>query len=379
MHHATLTPVHSQDLETAQRPIRVCHVSLGLNTGGLERLLVDFARFHDPEQTEMQFVALRDVGQPAVEIRECGSVVHELQARGGRFNSIRRLAKLFREIQPDIVHTHNAYPHFHATLAARWAGVPGVVHTRHGQRYGESWRLRWEFRLASRFADQIVAVSEDAARLSRLQDRIPGDKIHCIWNGIDTARFSYRGPADSPVAISVARLSYEKDFPTLLRAVRIALALVPNFKLRIVGDGGERHRLEQLAAELQLGSAVEFLGERRDIPELLSQAGFFVTSSLTEGISLTLLEAAAVGLPILATRVGGNPEIVIDGVTGRLVPSACPERLATGIVELCRLQPMWRDMGQQGRQRVLEHFDARQMIGHYELLYADLMKQKTAR
>jgi glycosyltransferase involved in cell wall biosynthesis len=168
----------------------------------------------------------------------------------------------------------------------------------------------------------------------------------------------------------VARLAREKDFPTLLRAVHRALPHVPELELRIVGDGPVRPDLERLAGELGLGSHVRFLGERADVPGLLADAGFFVTSTLTEGISLTLLEAAAVGLPILATNVGGNPEIVVDNVTGRLVPAADPEVLAEALVALCHKPDEWTTMGRLGRERVLEHFDVRRMVREYEDLYA---------
>jgi len=365
-------------LSAAARPVRVCHVSVGLCTGGLERLMVDFARFHDRERTEMHFIALRDMGRPAEEIRASGCRVYAANV-GSRWHCLKTLRKLFRQIRPDIVHTHNAYPHVHGSLAARWAGVPAVVHTRHGQRFGETRRANWEFWFASLFADRLVAVSEDAAELSRVQDRLPARKVRCIWNGIDTSRFAYRGPANKPVAISVARLSPEKDFPTLLRAIKLALPEVPELELRIVGGGGERIPLETLARDLGLGTHVQFLGERADVPELLADAGFFVSSSLTEGISLTLLEAAAVGLPIVATNVGGNPEIIVDGQTGTLVPAADAQKLASAIVELCRQPDRWTGMGQAGRDRVLQQFDIRRMIHDYEDLYAELLPRAASK
>src|SRR6185369_6443075 len=144
------------------------------------------------------------------------------------------------------------------------------------------------------------------------------------------------GPSSHPTAISVARLSGEKDFPTLIRAAALAVREVPEFRLQIVGDGGEHVALNALIRKLNIGPWVQLLGERNDIPELLANAGFFVSSSLTEGISLTLLEAMAVGLPVLATNVGGNPEIVDAGMTGRLVEPGNPQALADAIVAMCR-------------------------------------------
>ena len=357
------------------RPLRVCHVSLTLKTGGLERLLADIARCHNPEATTTEFVALSEVGRFADEIRQTGCQVHSLSP-AGRLGRVSQMVRLFRGGKFDVVHTHNTYPHIFGSIAARLAGVPVVVNTRHGQRAGHGWKSRVQFRWASHLADRIVAVSDDAARLCVESDRVAPRKVIRIWNGIDIDNFTFAGPATEPVAISVARLSAEKDFASLLRAVSIAIRDVPDLRLKLVGDGPERLNLERLARELNLGGHVEFLGERTDVAELLAQAGFFVTASLTEGISLTLLEAMAVGLPVIATSVGGNSEIVEDGGTGRLVPPASPELLAEAITGMCRTRPYWTAMGMAGRQRVAEHFEVRRMVSDYERLYRELLVSK---
>jgi glycosyltransferase involved in cell wall biosynthesis len=354
----------------------VCHISLGLSTGGLERLLVDFAKFGDPSRYRTVFVSIHDTGRPAEEIVAHGGQVHALRMQGqGRLSIARRLAGLFRELGVNVVHTHNAFPHMVGTAAARWAGIRAIVHTRHGQRFGHGWKSRWSFKLASWGARRIVAVSDDAARLCVAEDGLPRRKVVRIWNGIDCDRFAYRGPANAPVAISVARLSKEKDFPTLLRAVDLVRAKYPEFRLKIVGNGPEMDALRALRSELRLEEIVELAGERSDVPELLAQAGFFVTSSLTEGVSLTLLEAMAVGLPILATAVGGNPEVVDTGVTGRLVPSASPEKLAEGIEQMLAARSEWSLMGQAARERVLAHFDIRTMLANYQDLYDEVLTE----
>lgn len=353
--------------------LRVCHVSMTLRTGGLERLLVEFGRHHDDRRYSLRFVALDLLGAPAEELKRMGLEVDSLgYGAVGKLTLLRRLGRLLREEQIDIVHTHNTYAHFYGTLAARLAGVPVVVNTQHGRGCGDTWKHRTQFRLANRWTRRIVGVSEDAARLCRRQDPRSAGKISCIWNGIDLERFRYQGPAAEPVAIAVARLSPVKDFPTLLRGMALAIRDVPELRLRIVGDGPERPRLEALARALHLERQVEFLGERPDIPDLLGTAGFFVSSSKTEGISLTLLEAMAVGLPVLATSVGGNAEIVVDGRTGRLVEPLNPDAVAAGLVQMCRDHHRWREMGLQGRRRVETHFEVRGMIRQYEALYTEL-------
>lgn len=372
MESSTTRPVSAA---ATPRPLRVCHVSLTLKTGGLERLLADIARHHDAARCVPEFLAVNEVGRFADIIRDAGCKVHTLQA-AGRFGQLRQMARLFCAERFDVVHTHNTHPHINGSIAARWAGVPIVVNTRHGQRAGHGWKSRTQFRWASHLVNKIIAVSDDAAQLCVESDGVPRPKVLRIWNGIDIDDFQFSGPANAPVAISVARLSVEKDFPTLLRAISIAIQAIPDLQLKLVGDGPERGKLEQLARELKLSGHVEFLGDRHDVPQLLTQAGFFVSSSLTEGISLTLLEAMAVGLPVIATRVGGNSEIVDDPRTGRLVPSADPASLAGAIVAMCQQPETWLALGQAGRARVEEHFEVRRMVADYEQLYRDLLAKR---
>ena len=294
------------------RRLRVCHVSLTLCTGGLERLLVDFARFHDRERYDLRFVVLQEQGQPADDIRNLGCDVSSLPLQQmERRDRFRKMTALLRTLEPDVLHTHNAFPHWYGSIAGKWSGVPVIVHSRHGRRFGQTWKERLQFAIASRLSDRVVAVSDDTKTLCRDVGHLTPQKVGRIWNGIDPQRFAFRGPSGRPVGISVGRLSAEKDFPTLLRAVSIVHNALPEFQFLLVGDGPERTSLQALSRDLKLENCVQFLGERRDVPELLSHASVYAGSSLTEGISLTLLEAMAVGLPIVATHVGGNPEIVV--------------------------------------------------------------------
>lgn len=358
-------------------PVRVCHVSMCLATGGLERLLVEFGRHHNADQFDLQFAALDRLGPPADDLTSLGHGVESIAASAsGKFGRLNRLTQLFRDNNVQVVHTHNTLAHFYGAMAAKRAGVPVIVNTQHGRGCGDTWKARLQFRLANRVTDRVIGVSEDAARLCQADDPRSAERIVPLWNGIDVGRFDFRGPATSPVAISVARLSPEKDFATLLRAVWILIKDRPEFRLRIVGDGVDRPNLEALATDLKLNNHVEFLGERCDVADLLPQAGFFVSSSLTEGISLTILEAMAIGLPVVTTRVGGNPEIVVDGGTGRLVDPGSPEQLALAMRELLNDADAWPAMSQLARQRIERHFNVRNMVRDYEGQYLDLLREK---
>lgn len=356
------------------RRLRICHLSLTLCTGGLERLLVDFARYHDPEQFELEFIALGETGPPAEEIRklDCPVIEFPLTA-SSKFARIEQLSNLFSVRNYDLLHTHNAYPHFYGSLAAYRAKIPATIHTRHGRRFGETLSERLQFAIASRISDCVVPVSDDTGERCKNIGWLSDRKIKRIWNGIDVDRFIFTGPANELTAITVSRLSPEKDLITMLEAVKFVVNKIPQFRLMIVGDGPEREVLEQKTAALNLESHVTFLGERNDIPDLLSQAGFYVSSSLTEGISLTLLEAMSVGLPVVTTAVGGNPEIVLQADTGILVPSANALKLSNAIIQMCHQQNEWQQIGRNARNRVEQHFNIRSMIKEYESVYRHVL------
>ena len=196
-----------------------------------------------------------------------------------------------------------------------------------------------------------------------------------IWNGIDLARFEFVGPKEEGPAVMVGRLSPEKDVETLVRAVPLILGQHPSFRLESACDGPCLASLKRLAEEeLGLRDNVRFLGEVRDIPGLLARASVFVLPSLTEGISLTLLEAMARGLPVVATRVGGNPEVVVDGETGFLVPPQSPRDLAAAILRVHGDPAQGRQMGLAGRCRVELNFDVTRMVAAYEALYMDVLR-----
>lgn len=360
-------------------PIRIAHVALQLETGGMERLLAEFARHADRQRVSLSFIALGKRGRIAGDIEACGWPVTALDAPpGARPWALLRLARMFHDQRIDIVHTHNTKPLLYAAPAARLARVKGVVHTRHGQRFGASRRQNIAFQIASRCADCMVCVSEDSARLCR-QGGVGARSVRTILNGIDSSRFSFKGPAPDGPAVYVGRLSPEKDVATLLGATAIVVAQCPSFRLQIAGAGSCSAELTALTESLGLGGNVQFLGEVRDVPALLHRAAIFVLPSLTEGVPLTVLEAMACGLPVVATRVGGTPEAVVEGSTGLLVAPREREQLAAALLQIHTNPEMARQMGLAGRARVEEHFEVRTMVARYESLYADLLLNKQER
>jgi glycosyltransferase involved in cell wall biosynthesis len=351
------------------RRLRIAHVTPGLDMGGLEKLLVEFARHADRERFELRFVSLGNRGVLADEIEAAGWPVASLGVPEGlRPGLLLRLARLLAGWGADVVHTHDERAHLYGTAAARLAGVPRVVHTRHSQGTRLTRRQRAAVVLASAGVDHFVCVSHDSARLA-VRQGINRRKVRVIWNGIDTQRFTPSGGAATGPAIVVARLSPEKDVANLLRAAQLVRRQSPSFRLEVAGDGPCLPDLRRLAGELALDDCVSFLGQVRDVPGLLARAGLFVLPSLSEGISLTLLEAMSSGLAVVATRVGGNPEVVADGQTGLLVPPADPPALAATLLTVSQDAGLRSRLGRAGRQRAEQHFDIRRTVADYERLF----------
>jgi glycosyltransferase involved in cell wall biosynthesis len=353
------------------RPLRVAHVTFGLDVGGLEMLLLEFARHVDRRALDLNYVSLGTRGVLGPQIEKYSWSVTALEApRRLCPILVPRLAALFRGRRVDVVHTHNTKALVYGGPAARLARVPLLVHTWHGQNLVGSPREALLFRAAGRLADRVVAVSNDAAAFMAYQG-IPSFKMRTIYNGIDAERFCYCGPREKGPVVTVARLSPEKDVACLIRAAALIRQAHRDFQLEIAGDGVCRGDLCQLTAQLGLENNVRFLGQVDDVPALLERCSLFVLPSQTEGISLTLLEAMARGLPVVATRVGGNPEVVDEDKTGLLTPPGQPEELATAILRLMREPALGRVMGQAGRQRVEMQFNVHAMVAAYERLYRE--------
>lgn len=348
---------------------RIVHVSLGTNVGGMEKLLVEFARLTDRDRYALTFISLQERGELAAQIESHDwPVIAFDKSDGLKPALIGRLAKQLRSVAPEILHTHNTAGFVYGVAAGVIAGVPKIIHTRHGQRFESSARQTRMFRLMSRWVDRVVTVSSDARRLT-IEEGIEAEKTVAIRNGVDLNRFSMPTNRSLGRIAVVARLSPEKDIASLVHAVKIMAQQSVSPHLDVIGDGSERESLQSLVTTFGLNDQVHFHGIRDDIPAVLADASIFVLPSLTEGISLTLLEAMASGLPVVACNVGGNPEVVQDGESGFLVPPGDPSALAGAILKLHHDNELAAKLGLAGRRRVEQQFCIHRMISSYEKLY----------
>ncbi|MCG3148424.1 MAG: Glycosyltransferase Gtf1 [Verrucomicrobiae bacterium] len=358
----------------------IAHLVTGLQIGGLERVVINLVgRFRDSGYR--QFIVCLETGGPfADEIAKLGANVIVLGKKPGMsWRTIRQLATLFRQEHVQIVHTHNPPPHFHGVLAGLLAGVPVRVHTKHGRNYPHMKKRVLLNRVLSWFTDAIVPVSDNAGTVALEIEKVNPKKVWRIWNGVDTELYRPQSTVHRPQSIAtVARLSPEKDQQTMLLAFRLVVDQLPAARLVFIGDGPCLPVLRDTTAKLKLTGHVEFLGARNDVAALLPEFTVFTLSSVTEGISMTLLEAMACGVPIVATDVGGNREIVQPPACGLIVPARDPQALATAYLELLRDLARCAKMGAAGRQRVVEHFSLESMVRQYSDLYDELLKRKIA-
>ncbi len=302
---------------------------------------------------------------------------------------LRQLKQLFGEFAPDLVHCHQYTPWFYGGWAATRLDLP-VVFTEHGRHQPDHPRLRRILfnRYLMRHTGAVTAVSHSIRRALIENEKIPAGRIRVLYNGIDHHRFhpdeegrrrmrEELGLRGDELAIGHAgRFMPVKNQALLLRALARLTGLRPELRWRafLAGKGPLEDELRAQCAELELGDRVVFLGQRRDVPELLRAFDVFALSSFSEGTSVTLLEAMATELPIVTTAVGGNPELVEDGVNGFLTPDDDTEAFARALAKM-EDASLRRMMGEAGRAKVLERFTEEGMIEGFLSIYRELLER----
>jgi glycosyltransferase involved in cell wall biosynthesis len=369
----------------AARPITICPLLHSLSVGGAEVLAARLAR-RLRGTFRFVFVCLDEIGQLGEELRAEGFPVVLLGRRAGLdWGCPLRLARLVREQQVDVVHAHQYTPFFYG-LAARLCG-PGrpILFTEHGRHQPDYPRPKRKLanRLLLSRRDRVVGVGEAVRQALISNEGIPGRRVGVLYNGIDVDAFAAAGDRASArremgvaptefVLLQVARLDYLKDHATAIRTLARVLSRAPQARLILVGDGPERPAVEAQVRELNIADKVQLLGTRADVARLLHGADAFLLTSTSEGIPLTVIEAMAAGLPVVATNVGGLAEVVADGVTGFLAPAKDDAALAGHALRLAADAGLRRRMGLAGRARAKLHFDEPRMAHEYGRLYREL-------
>jgi glycosyltransferase involved in cell wall biosynthesis len=364
----------------------VVHVIDSLGVGGAEQALGLLARNLDPTRFRCRVFALRGLGPLAEDFRARNLLANE-QVPSGLRAQLAGLWTFLRTERPDIVHTHLNYSDLFGGPLARAAGVPFVLSYKASilRTHGSRQRLYNAMTRWASTSDDVVVVLSAALQAYLVSHRIvPERKIRVVHYGVDLEppqRALCRADINlrtGPVVLLPARLEPRKDHATFFKAAQHVLAHRPDAQFLLAGDGEPSFRaeLEKLAAPL--GSAVRFLGNRDDVPALMTLADLVVLSSTTEGLGLVLLEAMTARRPVVATRVGGVPEIVVDRVTGLLVEPRAPDLLAAAMIELLGDPVLSARMGEAGRRRVEEEFTVAAMAAKMSAVYDDLLSRRRA-
>jgi glycosyltransferase involved in cell wall biosynthesis len=370
--------------------LKILKVATGLAYGGAETQLKNVALRLKQRGWSLSVVSMLPPRAYVEELEAAGICVYNLRMRRKVPDprAVLRLAAIMRRERPLLIHSHMIHANLLARMTRLFVKVPVLICTAHSITEGGRPR-ELAYRLTDSLADITTQVSEAGKQRYIQVGAVPPHKIVCIPNGIDTSRFQPNPTVrqavreqlgcapDAFVWLTVGRLEPVKNHLKLLCAFREVAAVHPHARLLIAGQGPLQAAIEQRIAELGLAERVHLLGVRRDIPDLLNATDAFVLPSLWEGMPLTLLEASATALPIVATDVGGNAEVVLEGETGYLVPVKDTEALAQAMLRVMNLSEADRSaIGQAGRAQVVQNFDLERVIDRWEALYRELLQRK---
>lgn len=373
----------------------VAHILYRLDIGGLENGLVNLINTIPADRYRHAVISLTECTDFRFRIRRQDVQYYALHKRPGKdFGVYLQLWRLLRRLRPQIVHTRNLSV-LDCLLPAALAGVRYRIHGEHGRDMididGSHWKYNMLRRAIRPLVHRYIPLSRDLENWLQHRIGVTPEKISRIYNGVDTRLFQ-PAPAREPlpdtnfappgttVIGTVGRMQSVKDQLTLVCAFLHLLKTVPGarekLRLALVGDGPLRAQAAAMLAAEDASALAWLAGSRDDVPRLLRGLDVFVLPSLAEGISNTILEAMACGLPVVATRVGGNPELVTEGETGMLVPAADPVALAGALGHYLRDPSLARRHGRAGRERVEREFSLHAMVQRYLAVYDDVLAGK---
>lgn len=371
--------------------MRILFLSTSMGLGGADQQLLSAAQVLRDRGHEIRIVSLTPLGPMGLQARSLGLATDSLEMRRGVPDprGLARLVRIVRAWKPDVVHSHMVHANLMARVVRLLVPVPVLVSTIHNV-YEGGPLLMAGYRLTNGLVDHMTIISQAAADRFVGERIVPGRLLTVIANGVDTDRMRNLPPEGRAalrggmsvgdqqfVWLAVGRFEVAKDYPNMLRAFGDVRAREPRAVLVIVGQGSLQAEAEALTAELGLREAVRFLGARDDVPAVMSAADGYVMSSAWEGMPMVLLEAAAAGLPIVATAVGGNGEVVRDGESGFLVPARDSGVLRAGMLRLMALpEEQRRAMGERGREHVRANYGLQRVAERWERVYWDALARK---
>ena len=372
--------------------MRILLLSTSMGMGGADQQLLSAAIGLRDRGHEVRIVSLTPLGEMGARARAAGLSTESLGMQRGIADprGLTRLVRLVRAWRPAVLHSHMLHANLMARAVRLFAPVPAVVSTIHN--IYEGGRLRMlGYRLTNGLVDHVTIISQAAADRFVREGIVPASLLEVVPNGVDTDRYRSVPPGARErlrqslglgaefAWVAVGRFEAAKDYPNMLRAFARVREEQPGAVLLLVGRGSLQAETEALAATLGLEGRVRFVGTREDVPEFMTVGDGYVMSSAWEGMPMVLLEAAAAGLPIVATRVGGNQEVIRDGATGFLVPPGDDGALGAAMLRLMALpETERRAMGARGRDHVRQHYGLGRVVDRYEAVYREVLRRKGA-
>ena len=357
--------------------IKIIHLIPTLHFGGAERLLVDIAQHHSRDRYDMTVVTLVAEGPLVDVLKESGVKYIRMQKRMVfGIDILFRLIHLFRKERPDIVHTQLFGADAWGKTAAWLTRVPVIISTEQNMWYDESWirhQIKW---ILSWFSTKIIAISDAVAQYAIKDERVDPAKLVTIISGIELERFlrlkqkSFLRSKELKF-LSIGRLEEQKDFDTLFAACAKIRELP--WTLTIVGNGSQLAYLEERVGLLGLSQKIHFYGTTDEVEEVFVEHDVFVLSSKWEGLGLVIMEAQASAKPVIATHVGGIPELITQSQTGYLVPPSDPDALALQMADVIEQRAFAMRIGEQAREYARSHHNIKRMVMQYETLYESLV------
>jgi glycosyltransferase involved in cell wall biosynthesis len=373
------------------RPLKVLQLLASMPVGGAEDLVAAIVRGLDPTRFAVTVATLGSPGPVGRELQGQGYEVVSLGLDIKRTSTGRVVAAvrgLLKAGRPDILHSHLYHPNFYGRLGALGLGLPGVVAAVHNSYTRVKFHRRlWNF-LLGWATDRVLVGSPQVWQDVRRYDGVPASRLLLMPYGIALAELDSSlsraearerlGVAGGLVIGAVGRLEAQKGHTHLLAALPGLRREVPDLTVLLVGEGRRQEDLQRQVRDLGLEGTVRFLGTRRDLPEIFRALDLFVHPSLWEGLPLALLKAMGAGLPVVATRVSGSQEVIVDGVNGCLVAPGDPEALARAILDLYRQPEARRRLGDAARRTVAERYSQAAMLKRLEELYLNLWRRSNA-
>jgi len=370
------------------RKLNLMHTALDLDIGGLQRLIADVTPAMNRERFNIEVCCFNRLGCFADQLQEEGVRVTLLQKNQDHFDVTYpfRLAAFLKSRKVDIIHMHSG-SFFFGSIAAAMAMVPASVYTDHGRHVPEPRVQLIEDRISGFLVGQIVAVSRELEIYLAERVKLPVKKICTIINGIQDERYA-PGPkpahllnefslrSDNKIIGTVARLDDVKDQLTMIDAFARVVTKIPEARLFLVGDGPMRKKLNERIGKHRLEKEIFITGARGDIPEMLNLFDLYVLTSVSEGTSLSLLEAMASGLPSVVTNVGGNPSIIGNESEGLLVEPKDIGGIADAMIRVLTNSSLSQELSKKALSRVRSEYSIKSMAKSYQNVYFSLLRRK---